>query len=217
MIADGEAAEVELVDRLGPLVRSVYRSVAAEAGYTPSPEVEEAARDGGRLGIIKAIRRYDPEHIGSTGTPVKFQTYAAFWVRREIAESTLAFRSPAVTFTPRKYRDCRVKDPERFVALLSCRDAGDAPNDGPALAERLVDTRTAPDDEARDRVDLVAAALRRLPARDAEVLRRVYGLDGRTPDTLAGAGRGLGISRERARQIHDRAIDSARIALLTNV
>jgi len=46
----------------------------------------------------------------------------------------------------------------------------------------------------------------KLPAREAQVLRWRYGLEGPRPLTLAEVGEKLGISRERVRQIEERAL-----------
>ncbi len=45
----------------------------------------------------------------------------------------------------------------------------------------------------------------RLPARDRAVLTGLYGLDAKPRETLAGIGAALGISRERVRQVAERA------------
>ncbi|MBC7220149.1 RNA polymerase sigma factor RpoD/SigA [Candidatus Bipolaricaulota bacterium] len=46
----------------------------------------------------------------------------------------------------------------------------------------------------------------RLPPRDAQLLRWRYGLAGESPLTLAEVGKALGVSRERARQLEERAL-----------
>ncbi len=52
----------------------------------------------------------------------------------------------------------------------------------------------------------LAAALRRLDERDRRVLELRYGLGGERQHLLAEVGRELGVSRERARQLEDRAL-----------
>jgi RNA polymerase primary sigma factor len=54
--------------------------------------------------------------------------------------------------------------------------------------------------------DEVAAALRTLPPRDARVLRLYFGLDGGHEHTLEEIGALFGITRERVRQLRDRAL-----------
>jgi RNA polymerase primary sigma factor len=53
-------------------------------------------------------------------------------------------------------------------------------------------------------------ALAKLDERDQKVLRQYFGLDGHEPRTLAEVGRGLGISRERARQLKEKAFKKLR-------
>jgi RNA polymerase primary sigma factor len=54
------------------------------------------------------------------------------------------------------------------------------------------------------------ASLATLPPRDAKVLRLYYGLGGEDPRTLQEIGRMLGITRERVRQLRDRALRQLR-------
>jgi RNA polymerase primary sigma factor len=56
----------------------------------------------------------------------------------------------------------------------------------------------------------VAAALRTLPPRDAKVLRLYFGLDGGQEHTLEEIGVLFGITRERVRQLRDRALKRLR-------
>jgi len=53
--------------------------------------------------------------------------------------------------------------------------------------------------------------LMRLPEREAEVVRRYYGLDGGEPATLAEIAAALGVSRERAGAIRERALTRLRL------
>src|SRR6185295_18358903 len=56
----------------------------------------------------------------------------------------------------------------------------------------------------------VQAALRTLPPRDARVLRLYFGLDGNSEHTLEEIGTLFGITRERVRQLRDRALNKLR-------
>jgi RNA polymerase primary sigma factor len=58
--------------------------------------------------------------------------------------------------------------------------------------------------------DEIAAALRTLPPRDAKVLRLYFGLDGGREHTLEEIGTMFGVTRERVRQLRDRALKRLR-------
>lgn len=77
------------------------------------------------------------------------------------------------------------------------------------LLDRLADdTRSSPDQETEeDSISTsVSHALAQLRARDSMVLRLYFGFDGEDPQTLEQIGARLGITRERVRQIRDRAL-----------
>ena len=56
----------------------------------------------------------------------------------------------------------------------------------------------------------IERALATLPARDAKVLRLYFGLDGGREHTLEEIGSMLGVTRERVRQLRDRALKRIR-------
>jgi RNA polymerase primary sigma factor len=86
--------------------------------------------------------------------------------------------------------------------------------DGESLYGDLIeDTKTdAPDDQTalRLRSTELAEALAQLDARMRHVLSRRFGLDGEPPQTLEEVGVGLGITRERVRQLESRALRQLR-------
>jgi len=63
---------------------------------------------------------------------------------------------------------------------------------------------------ANSRTSDLDAALAALPARDAKVLRLYFGLDDGKPRTLEEIGRMMGVTRERIRQLRDRALRQLR-------
>ena len=68
---------------------------------------------------------------------------------------------------------------------------------------------SAPPPSHDQRLDLLDA-LRTLPPRDAKVLRLYFGLDGGREHTLEEIGGMLGVTRERVRQLRDRALKRLR-------
>ncbi len=72
-----------------------------------------------------------------------------------------------------------------------------------ALAEQEgTDAHTMANSQSAD----IEAALNSLPPRDAKVLRLYFGLDDGQPRTLEEIGRMMGVTRERIRQLRDRAL-----------
>ena len=86
--------------------------------------------------------------------------------------------------------------------------------DGPAIDEVLTDERSgAPDDlliEADD-LERTLLGIEQLDDRERTVLRMRFGLDPYLPMTLREVGEGLGLTRERVRQLESQAL--AKLAL----
>jgi RNA polymerase primary sigma factor len=59
--------------------------------------------------------------------------------------------------------------------------------------------------------DVLEASLTHLPDREARILKLYFGLDGKEPHTLEQIGREFAVSRERIRQIKDRALVRLRL------
>jgi RNA polymerase primary sigma factor len=77
------------------------------------------------------------------------------------------------------------------------------------LVERFISEEAAEpeqDVEARLLTETVGVALTMLEARDAKVLRLYFGLEGEREHTLEEIGNMLGVTRERIRQLRDRAL-----------
>jgi RNA polymerase primary sigma factor len=106
------------------------------------------------------------------------------------------------------------------VQSLAALNTGEVRLDAPldpdgdrALIERFI-AEDLPDTEEKTMErflsDEVEDALRTLPARDAKVLRLYFGLDGGREHTLEEIGGMLGVTRERVRQLRDRALKRLR-------
>jgi RNA polymerase primary sigma factor len=88
-------------------------------------------------------------------------------------------------------------------------DAPLTPGEDNRLLDYLPDQFSpGPDDETYDRalLDTVEEALGTLKEREAKILRLYFGLDGQEPMTLEEIGSLLGITRERVRQIKEKAL-----------
>jgi RNA polymerase primary sigma factor len=108
-------------------------------------------------------------------------------------------------------------DVVQSLAALNTADVRlDAPLDPEgdrSLIERFIaDEQGDPEAQAMDKFlsEEIETALRSLPPRDAKVLRLYFGLDGGREHTLEEIGGLLGVTRERVRQLRDRALKRLR-------
>ena len=160
--------------------------------------------DEGNIGLLRAARRFD-ETKG-----VKFISYAVWWIRQAILQA-LAHQGRPVRVPvgrAREFRSAVIGQTTAMGASLSL-DGPMSPASETMLGEVLADESTiAPDDSAADGdlEHMTAAALGTLRPRELMVLRRYFGLDHEDPLTLEKIAQDLGVTRERVRQIKDRAI-----------
>jgi RNA polymerase primary sigma factor len=106
------------------------------------------------------------------------------------------------------------------VQALSALNTGDIrldasldPDSDRSMMERFVsEEMTNPEDDYMNRFvsEEIERALATLPARDSKVLRLYFGLDGGREHTLEEIGSMLGVTRERVRQLRDRALKRLR-------
>jgi RNA polymerase sigma-32 factor len=189
----------------------------------------------GNIGLLRAAAKFD------LGREVRLATYAAYWIRAEIRDYVVrAYRVVRLGTTKaerralRMYRKTREGDPGALAAssgmsperaaqllpLLVAREASlDAHTDehGPLL-ERVAGGTPSPEDEAsalqrRARAHTaVDAALRDLTDRERMIVRERLMSD--DPRTLQELGEKLGVSKERVRQIEERACGKLRAKLV---
>jgi len=105
---------------------------------------------------------------------------------------------------------------QSLAALNTAEVRLDAPLDPEgdrSLIDRfIVDEQGNAEERAMDKFlsEEIERALRTLPPRDAKVLRLYFGLDGGREHTLEEIGGMLGVTRERVRQLRDRALKRLR-------
>jgi RNA polymerase sigma-32 factor len=187
--------------------------------------LEDVVQEG-NIGLLKAAARFDPDR------GCRLATYAAYWIRAEIREYVArGYRivrlgsSKSERRALRAYRKTHERDPEALAAstglrleratellpLLMARDVSldAAPEDGFSPAEKLAATAPSPEDEAvvADEAELWKRALDRVIAeltpRERAIVRRRYLTE--EPRTLEQIGLEFGISKERVRQLEERA------------
>lgn len=180
----------------------------------------------GLIGLLKAAMRFDETR------QCRLVTYAAYWIRAEIRDFVVrAYRVVRIGASKperralRYYRKNQERDPvelarvsglteekaERLLPLLIARDTSldDRDEDRASLAERMSAAGPSPevalieaDADKRESVAL-RAAIEVLPPRERTIVERRY-LD-EQPMTLEQVGVEFGISKERVRQLEERA------------
>ncbi|HXE58358.1 MAG TPA: sigma-70 family RNA polymerase sigma factor [Gemmatimonadales bacterium] len=192
----------------------------------------------GNLGLMTAARKFDPDRgvkfisyavwwirqaiqaaVARHGRPVRVPLNRTADLSRLGRTTTLLKdrlgRMPTVDelaratgLTPEAVRSLSALNAEAVRLDHPTRDG-----DGTDRMERF----SAGDQEATDSSTLannqtrsIEAALAELPARDAKVLRLYFGLEDGTSRTLEEIGRMMGVTRERIRQLRDRALSRLR-------
>ena len=181
----------------------------------------------GNIGLLKAAERFDPAR------GFRLATFAKFWIRAEIRDYVT--RNHRVVWlgaskmerrAVRYYRQTRITDPEELAVrtglplrlandllpLLASRETPlDAPvrDDQRSLSDRLADGAPTPEDDAcaADEAQKLKAAVRavlgELSEREMAIVERRILSD--EPETLEQLGETFGVSRERIRQVEERA------------
>jgi RNA polymerase sigma-32 factor len=188
----------------------------------------------GNLGLLRAASKFD------LGRDCRLATYAAYWIRAEIRDYVVrGYRVVRLGTTKaerralRAYRKTRETDPTSLAAvsgmtpekaawlipLLVGREASleARPDDHGALIDRLPAASPTPEDDAtaaerRSRARVaVGEALRELSDREQMIVRERLMSD--EPRTLQELGAKLGVSKERVRQLEERACGKLRAKL----
>jgi len=188
----------------------------------------------GNLGLLRAASKFDPAR------GCRLATYAAYWIRAEIRDYVVrAYRVVRLGTTKaerralRAYRRTRESDPvvlaevsgmtkekaEMLLPLLAGRESSlDARTDEHgAMIDRIAALSPNPEDEAsaqerRGRArSAVGEALHDLTEREQLIVRERLMAD--EPRTLQELGVRLGVSKERVRQLEERACGKLRARL----
>jgi RNA polymerase primary sigma factor len=226
-----EAAKRRLIECNLRLVMSITRNYT-KAGVPLLDLIQE-----GNLGLIRAVEKFDYKLGFKLSTYATWWIRQA--VTRALADQGRTIRLPVhVAEQTRKVlrarrvlaqklnRDPDIPEiakesgfpPERVQELLELIEdpvSLETPvGDGESIYGDLIeDTKSDQPDAATAKMlrsRELAGALRRLSPRMRRVLTLRFGLDGETPQTLEQVGVGLGITRERVRQLEARALRELR-------
>lgn len=188
----------------------------------------------GNVGLVTAARKFDPEQgvkfisyavwwirqailaaLANHGRSVRVPLNRASDLARIFREKERLKQELNREPTPEELSAATDLTPELVESLQTLNAAEirlDAPigdSEDSQLVERFITEEAAePELEVEGRLltEAVTEALSTLDARDAKVLRLYFGLEGEREHTLEEIGNMLGVTRERIRQLRDRAL-----------
>jgi len=229
--AGDEAAKKRLIECNLRLVMSITRNYT-KAGVPLLDLIQE-----GNLGLIRAVEKFDyklgfklstyatwwirqavTRALADQGRTIRLPVHVAEQTRKVLrARRVLAQklnRDPEIPeiakeagFTPERVQELLdlIQDPVSLETPVG---------DGESVYSDLIeDTKSDQPDDATAKMlrsRELAGALRCLSPRMRRVLALRFGLDGEAPQTLEQVGLGLGITRERVRQLESRALRELR-------
>ncbi len=192
----------------------------------------------GNEGLLKAVRKFDPDQgvkfisyavwwirqailssLARQGRTVRVPLNRTADLSRIIKASEILRQKLRREPSPEELAQLTGLSVD-VVQSLAALNTGDVRLDAPmdpegdrSLIERFVaDEMPDTEEEAMNRflTDEIELALSTLPPRDAKVLRLYFGLEGGREHTLEEIGSMLGVTRERVRQLRDRALKRLR-------
>jgi RNA polymerase primary sigma factor len=221
------------------LVRANLRLVVAIARcYVGHGMALEDLIAEGNLGLLRAAKDYDPSRNTRFSTYASYWIKQA--IRRTLVMRGRTIRVPAHTVNllnkwrrgASRLHDSIGRTPseeeisrhlrfsrrqfhlvQKALKILNLTPLTDQESNGWTANERLADDRSRPPDQDLCRAeDMTWArhALDQLEEREATVLRLRFGFDGEEPQTFTAIGEHLGVTRERARQLEQRALSKLR-------
>mgnify|MGYP001820606908 FL=1 len=231
----GALAQLGDEDAIQELARANLRFVISVAkkyqnrGVSLTDLIQE-----GNVGLVTAARKFDPEQgvkfisyavwwirqailasLANHGRAVRVPLNRASDLARIFREKERLKQEKGREPSSEELAEATELTPELVESLQTLNAAEirlDAPigdSEDSQLVERFITEEAAePEIEVESRLltEAITDALETLEARDAKVLRLYFGLEGEREHTLEEIGNMLGVTRERIRQLRDRAL-----------
>jgi RNA polymerase primary sigma factor len=181
----------------------------------------------GFCGLLMAIDRFDVTNT------TRLATYAVWWIRQAMQRNIAAGAYPVRLNPKQLQRLCRAiapcppipaatPHPSRDRSGLSARELAairprvplDAPcrNDDATPLSDLLATAREPEENRSEAAEFLSSLLHVLKPRELLVIKLRFGLDGESRHSLSQVSKALAVSKERVRQIQERALQKLRIA-----
>jgi RNA polymerase primary sigma factor len=221
-------------DALNELVRRNLRFVVSVAKqYAKRGVPLEDLINEGNLGLVRAARRFDvdrgfrfisyavwwvrqgilqylAEHSRTVRLPLN-KSARLTKVSKAVQVLNQKLGREPTSEEIAEHLGLKPEDIETINAMPTTRFSIDEPAEGQDndfQIDTLTDESIGPEEETLEhsRSDDIDKALSTLNEREQDILRRYYGLAGNEPHTLEEIGRQYSLTRERVRQIRDRAI-----------
>ena len=179
----------------------------------------------GNIGLLEAAKRYDP----SKGT--KLITYAVWWIKQAIIQAVneqgsavkMPVKHTAYLYKINSATEKLTKELGRAPSVEEISKATDI--NAEEIEEVLMASKSylsldnyigndedktfldSIEDEDSNVEKVIIAKISSLDPREAEIIIKRYGFDGGQPQTLEELGESMGVSRERVRQLENRALE----------